>query len=139
LTPGFFTGNSANPPQPIPPPGGVINPLAPEIDITDKDFETPSSWRNSLAVDQKLPFNLIATIEGLYTKSLNAVTEKNLNLKGPPTTFRPEDGRPIFGGFNGDKNFDRIILLTNTHRGYSYNLTAQLERPDIGDGWYGKF
>ena len=57
----------------------------------------------------------------------------------PQTGFRPEDGRPIFGGFNGDKSFDRIILLTNTHRGYSYNLTAQLERPDPGDGWYGKF
>ncbi|MEY2519524.1 MAG: hypothetical protein QOF24_1283 [Verrucomicrobiota bacterium] len=139
LTPGFFSPSTTNPPQPIPLPGGVITPLAPEIDITDHDFETPSSWRNSLAVDQKLPWwNLIATVEGLYTKSLNAVTEKNLNL-APQIGFRPEDGRPIYGGFNGDKSFDRIILLTNTHRGYSYNLTAQLERPDPGDGWYGKF
>ena len=132
LTPGFFSPSTTNPPLP---PSGTT--LAPEIDITDKDFETPSSWRNSLAIDQKLPFNLIATIEGLYTKSLNAVTERNLNL-APPIGTRAEDGRPIFGGFNGDKNFDRIILLTNTHRGYSYNLTAQLERPDAGDGWYGK-
>jgi hypothetical protein len=132
LTPGFFRPDPNNPP---PPTGGRT--LAPEIDITDTDFKTPSSWRSSLAVDQKLPFNLIATVEGLYTKSLEAVTERNLNLK-PPTGFRPEDGRPIFGGFAGDTNFDRIILLTNTHRGYSYNLTAQLERPDIGDGWYSK-
>lgn len=133
LTPGFFTGDPRNPPRP---PTGRT--LAPEIDITDTDFETPSSWRNSLAVDQKLPFNLIATIEGLYTKSLEAVTEKNLNL-APQIGTRTEDGRPIFGGFNGDKNFDRVILLTNTHRGHSYNLTAQLERPDPGDGWFGKF
>jgi len=137
LTPGFFTGNSANPPRPLPPPGGVINPLAPEIDITDTDFKTPTIWRSNLAVDQKLPFNLIATLEGLYGKNLEAVYEKNLNL-APPTRVRTEDGRTVFGGFNGDKNFDRIILLTNTHRGYSYNLTAQLERPDPGDGWYSK-
>jgi hypothetical protein len=138
LTPGFFSTSTTNPPRPLPPPGGVINPLAPEIDITDKDFETPSSWRNSLAVDQKLPFlGIIATVEGLYTKSLKAVTERNINL-APLTGIRPEDGRPIFGGFNADKSFDRVILLANTNSGYSYNFTGQLERPDPGDGWYAK-
>jgi hypothetical protein len=133
LTPGFFSPSTTNPPAPLG--GGTA--VVPEIDLTDKDFETPSIWRSSLAVDQKLPFNLIATLEGLYTKNLKAVTERNLNLF-PQIATRPEDGRPIFGGFNGDKNFGSIILLTNTNRGYSYNLTAQLERPDPGDGWYSK-
>jgi outer membrane receptor for ferrienterochelin and colicin len=134
LTPGFFSTSTTNPP---PPPAGTT--LAPEIDITDKDFETPSSWRNSLAVDQKLPFlGLIATVEGLYTKSLKAVTERNINL-APVVRTRTEDGRPVFGGFNRDKSFDRVILLANTNSGYSYNFTGQLERPDPGDGWYGKF
>ena len=138
LTPGFFSTSTTNPPAPLG--GGTA--VAPEIDITDKNFETPSSWRSSLAVDQKLPFGLIGTVEGLYTKSINAVTERNLNLKPgaafPGTTVRPEDGRPIFGGFAGDPHFGSIILLTNTHRGYSYNFTGQLERPDPGDGWYSK-
>jgi hypothetical protein len=138
LTPGFFTGDPRNPPAPIG--GGTA--VVPEIDINDKDFETPSNWRSSLAVDQKLPFGLIATLEGLYTKSLKAVTERNLNLAPgtsfPGTTIRPEDGRPIFGGSNGDKHFGSIILLANTNSGYSYYLTAQLERPDPGDGWYSK-
>jgi hypothetical protein len=135
LTPGFFSPSTTNPPVP---PSGTA--LAPEIDITDRDFETPSNWRNSLAVDQKLPFmGIIATVEGLYTKTLKAVTERNLNLAPSPAIgIRPEDGRPIFGGFNGDKAFDRVILLANTNSGYSYNLTAQLERPDQGDGWYSK-
>jgi hypothetical protein len=137
LTPGFFSPSTTNPPHPIPPPGGAINPLAPEIDITDKDFETPSSWRNSLAVDQKLPFGLIFTAETLYTKTLKGVTERNLNL-GNFVGFRSEDDRPIFAGFNKDKNFDRVILLANTNSGYSYSFTGQLERPDPGDGWYGK-
>lgn len=134
LTPGFFSTSTTNPPAPT---GGAT--LAPEIDITDKDFETPSSWRNSLAVDQKLPFlGIIATVEGLYTKSLKAVTERNINLANFVRT-RPEDGRPVFGGFNRDKSFDRVILLANTNSGYSYNFTGQLERPDPGDGWYAKF
>jgi outer membrane receptor for ferrienterochelin and colicin len=132
LTPGFFSPSTTNPPVP---PAGTQ--LAPEIDITDTDFETPSNWRNSLALDQKIPFGLIVTVEGLYTKTLKAVTERNINL-APQISTRAEDGRPIFSGFNRDKSFDRVILLANTNSGYSYNFTGQIERPDPGDGWYGK-
>jgi hypothetical protein len=132
LTPGFFSTSTTNPP---PPPAGTT--LAPEIDLTDKDFETPSNWRNTLALDQKLPLGVIFTAEGLYTKTIKGVTERNLNL-GNFTGFRSEDDRPIFGGFNRDKSFDRVILLANTNSGYSWSMTGQLERPDPGDGWYGK-
>ncbi|MGI8482447.1 MAG: TonB-dependent receptor, partial [Chthoniobacterales bacterium] len=132
LTPGFFTGNPDNPP--VPPAGRV---LAPEIDLTDTDFEAGQLARTSLGIDQKLPFGVIGTLEALYSKTLVGVNFKNLNL-APQIGVRPEDGRPIYGGFNADKNFDRVILLTNTSRGYSYNLTAQLERPNAGDGWYAK-
>jgi hypothetical protein len=141
--PGFFTGDPNNPP---PPPGGART-LAPEIDLNDHDFKTPQIWRSSLALDQKLPFwGVIATGEVLYGKNLEAVTERNINL-GPVLRYRSEDDRPIFGGTPGvtgssgfarDPRFDRVILLANTHSGYSYNLTGQLERPDPGDGWYWK-
>ncbi|MDQ6625803.1 MAG: carboxypeptidase regulatory-like domain-containing protein [Verrucomicrobiota bacterium] len=128
--PGFFSPDPLNQP-----PAGRV--LAPEIDLTDTNFESPQIARSSFAIDQKLPFNLIATVEGLYAKTLVGVTEHNLNL-GPLTGFRPEDGRPIYGGFNANKNFDRVILLTNTSQGHTYNITAQLERPNPGDGWTGK-
>jgi len=132
LTPGFFNPDPTNPPVP---PAGTT--LAPEIDLNDHDFKTPTIWRSSLALDQKIPGGVIATIEGLYGKNLEAVTERNINL-GHFTGFRPEDGRPIFAGFNENKSFDRVILLANTHSGYTYNITGQLERPDPGDGWYWK-
>lgn len=147
--PGFFKGNVDNPP---PPPGTTGRNLPPEIDLNDHDFKTPQIWRSSLALDQKLPGGVVATIEGLYGKNLEAVTERNINL-GILTGYRSEDDRPIFGGdpgrfapFNGtnssgfarDPHFDRVILLANTHSGYTYNITGQLERPDPGDGWYWK-
>ena len=145
--PGFFKGNVTNPPSP---PGTTGRNLPPEIDLNDHDFKTPQIWRSSLALDQKLPGGVIATVEGLYGKNLEAVTERNLNL-GILTGFRSEDDRPIFGGIPGltingtnssgfarDPHFDRVILLANTHSGYTYNLTGQLERPDPGDGWYWK-
>jgi len=132
LQPGFFNPDPNNPP---PPPAG--SPVAPEIDLNDHDFKTPTIWRSSLALDQKIPGGVIATIEGLYGKNIEAVTERNLNL-GHFTGFRPEDGRPIFAGQNENKQFGQVILLANTHSGYSYNITGQLERPDPGDGWYWK-
>ncbi len=129
-TPGFFRPDVNNQPR-------ATRTLAPEIDITATDFQTPQLGRTSLAVDQKLPFNLIGTVELLYTKTLEGITEQNLNL-GQQIGTRPEDGRPIFAGFNANKSFDRVILLKNTNDGYTFNFTSQLERPDPGDGWYGK-
>jgi Carboxypeptidase regulatory-like domain/TonB dependent receptor len=129
---GFFTGKFNPPP---PPPAG--QPVVPEIDLNDHDFKTPQIWRSSLAVDQKIPFGLIFTAEGLFGKNIEAVTERNLNL-GKFTGFRSEDDRPIFNGAKPSTQFGNVILLANTHSGYTYNLTGQLERPDPGDGWYGK-
>jgi hypothetical protein len=128
----FFTGKFNPPP---PPPAG--QPVVAEIDLNDHDFKTPQIWRSSLAVDQKIPFGLIFTAEGLFGKNIEAVTERNLNL-GKFTGFRSEDDRPIFNGAKPSTQFGNVILLANTHSGYSYNLTGQLERPDPGDGWYGK-
>lgn len=128
--PGFFSQDPLNQPP-------ASRSLAPEIDLTDTNFESPQLARTSFAIDQKLPFNLIATVEGLYANTLVGVTEHNLNL-GLQTGTRPEDGRPIYGGFNANKDFDRVILLTNTSQGHSYNITAQLERPNPGDGWTSK-
>ncbi|CAN5689283.1 TonB-dependent receptor [soil metagenome] len=130
LTPGFFEEDPNNPPR-------VGSVIAPEIDITDPEFQFPQIARSSLAIDQKLVFGVIATLEGLYAKNLNALTFRNLNL-GAQTGTRAEDGRPIYAGNRANRDFDRVILLTNTSQGYSYNLTAQLERPNGGDGLYAK-
>jgi len=131
---GFFKGDPDHPPQP---PAGATP--APEIDLNDHDFKTPQIWRSSLALDQKIPGGVIATIEGLYGKNIEAVTERNLNL-GHFTGFRQDEHahRPVFAGNSENKDFGSVILLANTHSGYSYNITGQLERPDPGDGWYWK-
>ena len=100
LTPGFFSPSTTNPPVP-PTRDGPWRRKS--ISPTRTSRRLPvggTAWR----VDQKLPFGVIATVEGLYTKSLKAVTERNLNL-APQIGIRPEDGRPIFGGFNARQKF----------------------------------
>ncbi len=62
------------------------NPTAPAtvlINATSSNFSFPQVFRANLAVDQKLPYGIIATLEGIYTKDLNAVIHHDYNLKMP--------------------------------------------------------
>jgi Carboxypeptidase regulatory-like domain len=64
--------------------------------VTDKDFKFPQVWRTNLAGDVQLPAGIIATLEGIYTKDLNAVYHENVNLPNAITTARGADNRPIY-------------------------------------------
>ncbi len=64
--------------------------------VTDKDFKFPQVWRTNLATDVQLPGGIIATLEGIYTKDLNAVYHQNVNLPNAITTARGADNRPIY-------------------------------------------
>ncbi len=128
------------------------------IAVTSRDFKFPQVWRSNLAVDHEIGGGIVATIEGLYSRDLNAVYFQNINL--PVSTQRAvgADNRPIFYTSNGNGGvntspYNRLygqtsngvatpaanltaanpaitdaILLNNTSQGYSYSLTAQLQK-----------
>lgn len=111
-----------------------------EINLVDPDFSFPQVWRTNLALDQRLAYGVIGTLEGIYTKAINDITFTNLNLVQQSTAF---DGRPVYGsvGFTGstsrtasgstarlDSRFTNAILMQNTGQGYEYSLTAMLRR-----------
>lgn len=112
------------------------------IAITDKDFKFPSNFRGNLAVDQKLPFGIIGTIEGIYSKDLNAAYYQNVALPSTGTALIGSDNRirysnttvyPSIGaGGSGNTaanpNITDAILLKNTNKGYTYSITGQLQR-----------
>ncbi|WP_235337158.1 TonB-dependent receptor [Pontibacter korlensis] len=97
-----------------------------EINITDPDFKFPQLFRVNAAVDQRLPGNVIATLEGLYSKNLNNIFYQNLNLE-QSGTLTGADNRPVFRRIPGN-NFQDIIYLTNTSEGYAYSITGQLQK-----------
>ena len=44
-----------------------------------KDFKMPQIWRSNLAVDVEFPWNMVFTVEGIFSKDVNAVQQININ------------------------------------------------------------
>jgi hypothetical protein len=119
-----------------------------QINGTSRDFKFPQVWRSNLAIDQQLPGGVVATLEGIYTKDLNAAIHRNYNLVTPTERLAGADNRLIYPaagpritpGFNGpDGQFSfldaGVIVLENTNQGYQYSLTGQL-RKEFANGLY---
>ncbi|MCC9169115.1 TonB-dependent receptor [Pontibacter harenae] len=103
-----------------------------EVNVVSEDFKLPQVWRNNLAVDYTLPGEIVATVEGIYTKTLNDVVYSNLNLTEPVGTLPGADNREVYASstsgrrVNGD--YTSVILLDNTNQGYRYSVTGQLRK-----------
>ncbi|MET4106936.1 TonB-dependent receptor [Hymenobacter sp. UYP22] len=133
--------------------------------VTEQDFRFPQVWRSNLALDQDLGAGFVATLEGFYTKDLNAVYHQNVNLPNSTLNSAGADNRPIFydlsrstinaaglytgtglvannriyGGQGGasaaNPNITDAIVMKNTNKGYSYALTAQVQK-NFGSGLF---
>lgn len=105
--------------------------------FTDKDFKYPQVMKASLGIDQRLPGNFVLTIEGNFNKDINSVYFQNVNLPSTGTTLAGGDPRfrfdstRIYGSRTptaANPNISSAILMTNSNKGYSYFVTAQLQK-----------
>lgn len=109
-----------------------------ELALTDPSFKFPQIWRNNLAVDAKLPLGLVGTLEGIYSRDINGIYYINANLSRANTAFTGVDDRPRWTTSNRINNkITSAIVLQNQNVGYSYSLTASLERP-FRNGFFAK-
>ncbi len=111
--------------------GGADAPSGSQIDLYAEDFKFPQVWRTNLAVDKKLFGGILGTVEFIYTKTINNVLWKDVNLKPAwgNATGTPDD-RPLYTTYkNGiESDYGQIMLGDNTNKGYSYNITVQLQK-----------
>ncbi|WP_165798476.1 TonB-dependent receptor [Chitinophaga costaii] len=124
-----------HPYQPKPAAGTV--PPATEIDVTAHNFKYPRTFRANLAIDQKLPYGFVGTIEGIFTKTIQDILYKDINLAPSSGTVTTEGLTRPFYGAKVDPTFGNVVLLGNTTKGYSYNLSAVLQK-SFSHGWYGR-
>lgn len=121
------------------------------VNLVADDFKYPQTFRTNLAIDQELPYGFVATLEGIYSNTVNNVTFRNINVQAPSEgapgggSFPIQKsiyGRPFYGtpgaGFGGtpnrvSKKFTNAIVMDNTNKGYKYNLTVELQR-NVAEG-----
>ena len=101
-----------------------------DLNAMAPDFKWPQVWTTDIGVDQQLPWGMLGTLEGIYTKDLQAVFVRNADLVAPKRTL--PDGRPYYGGAgNNELNPDGgagIYVIDNTSEGHSFNITGQLRK-----------
>jgi hypothetical protein len=111
-----------------------------DLALTDANYKFPQVWKNNLAVDQKLPWlGLIASVELLYNRTLNAVHYYNANLDNPVGKLGGVDQRPLYAGNdNGvrvNDNVSMAAVLTNRNGAYNKSATFKLEKPASKGIW----
>lgn len=152
-TPGPFNPNIGAYRPATPPQAGTILPNP--ITVMDKDLKMPQTFKTSLALDVKMPWGIVGTLEGIYNKDINTVLFRNANLVDPQPmniTDYP-DHRMIYPNANTDKFINpilngkavpngtvipgtgaqqpgafNVIVLDNASKGYYYSITATLSK-----------
>jgi len=119
----------------------------------DPKFKMPQVWKSALAVDYQIPvsFPFTATIEGMYTKNINAVMLDNYALRTSERdnwdTFSGPDNRLIYPADNATRYYypEYILnattarwtpltdacVLTNTSKGHGYTFNFTLKAQPV--------
>ena len=154
--PAFTEENAANPPTQClggtRPDGTVLEGAAisgpsasANVATIDPNFRYPKYLKASLGYDRRLPWGLVATIEGLYSRAQNNVFYQNLALKGPVPVVVGTDttndlvldrnGRVLYGiltptGATANTRGQRtqVLDVTNASGDYTYSITGQLQK-----------
>lgn len=98
-----------------------------EVNMVSKDFKFPQTLRTNLALEAMLPGDIKATVEGMFSKTLNNIFYRNLNQVYSGEFFdHGSMKRPLYKKVDPKATY--LLLLDNTDKGYSYNISAQLSK-----------
>ena len=101
-----------------------------QVDLLDNGFKMPKIWRSNLAID-KIISGYKFTVEGIYTQTLTDLKFQQINIVlDNPTyySFDKEKSMPIYSGAKINSNLSNAYLLSNTNKGYRYQLTASVNK-----------
>jgi len=143
-TPGPFSPDVRKYLPATPPAAGTSIPAT--LSAIDPDFRFPQTWKSSLALDAKLPWGIVGTLEGIYNKDLNIAKGFNVNLVNPvPLNVSGyPDNRPIYPSANVNRFINKLtptgqasatataalnpVVLDNAQDGHSWFITATLNK-----------
>jgi outer membrane receptor protein involved in Fe transport len=99
-----------------------------ELALTNADFKFPQVWRSNLAVDRRLPWGMIGTLEGIYSRDVNGIYYIDANLPAAQSAFVGADTRPRWTNRRIHANVDNATVLKNQNEGSAWNFAASLKK-----------
>jgi hypothetical protein len=105
------------------------------VNTADPNLKFPEAWRSSLGYDRQLPWGVVGTFEGLYTKMIQNFWYLNLGLPDNPIGT-DRNGRQLYGdiqagsvraAYKAGVGAD-VIHITNEGKDYTYDLTGRLQK-----------
>ncbi|GAA4835704.1 carboxypeptidase regulatory-like domain-containing protein [Algivirga pacifica] len=111
-----------------------------QVNDTEEDFRFPQVWKTNIAYDHSFGKGWFGTLEGIFSRDINAVVHRNYNMLAPSQNAEGTgDNRPIFAGPEENNIYSNsedaigfldagAIVLENVDKGYQYSLTAQLKK-----------
>ncbi len=114
-------------------PSNAGNKLPGSVVKVDEDFKMPTILRSNIGADFKLPSNLVLSFDVTHSKDINAILEKDVNLKAPNSKLEGADNRPYY-----TSDYDKLVvnslqtngatILTNNNKGYATQFTFAISR-----------
>ena len=104
------------------------------INTLSKDFKYPQVFRTNLGFEQIFLDDWKLTIDALYSKTFNNVFFQNLALTksgsvyGVNAAVAETNPKSIAPYYSVDDTYQAVVALSNTNKGYSYTLSAQLQK-----------
>ena len=107
--------------------GGSSNPAGPTI--LAEDLRMPKTWKTSLALDVKLPYDFDFTVEGIYSRDLNPVVVSNKDIYWDGTsTIDLGHGDVRHKMSYWDANHSAYVMENAGTRAYYASLSFQLRK-----------
>ena len=101
-----------------------------QIDLVDNGFKMPSVLRSNLAVDKTIG-GYKFSVEGLYTQVINDLKFQQINIVTDNPAYYSFDTQkkmPIYSGAKINSNLSNAYLLSNTDKGYRYQITTSVNK-----------
>jgi hypothetical protein len=118
--------------------GGAASPPIPSIVYFDHGFKFPQTMRVALGGDQQLPWNMVGSVDLLYTRTLNQFYINDVNLAGVQSVNTGEGGRLMYGTVNAangrttptrvSSQFADVLRQYNSSGDNSWSATLSVDK-----------
>ncbi|AXJ02384.1 Carboxypeptidase regulatory-like domain-containing protein [Cyclonatronum proteinivorum] len=132
-----WQGFQADPNVYRPDPATLDAEIPSQINLTADDFRLPQVWRTNIAVDQRLPFDMVGTFEFIYSQDYNSPLA--VNLANQPTGESVNVAGNAYNTYTQQlpgatgSDLREVYYLTNINKGNYTSVNLGLEKTwDIG-------